>query len=52
MTNYDAIKKMSIAEVAAVFYIFLKPIMDAYEFTPEQREVIKRNIKTFLNTKV
>ena len=52
MTNYEAIKKMSIAEMRGVFYIFLKPFMDAFEFTPEQREGIKQNIDTFLNTEV
>lgn len=52
MTNYDAIKKMSKIEMQAVFYIFLKPFMDAFELTPEQRDGIKQNIDTFLNTEV
>lgn len=52
MTNYEAIKKMSRIEMQAMFYIFLKPFADAFELTPEQRETIKQNISTFLNTEV
>ena len=52
MTNYEAIKNMSLPEVAAMLYIFTKSFMDAFELPPEQREDIKRNINTFLNTEV
>jgi hypothetical protein len=52
MTNYEAIKNMSIGEMAAVFYMFTKPMMDAFEMSKEQKEQMKNNIKTFLNTEV
>ena len=52
MTNYEAIKKMSINEMAAVFYLFAKPMMDAYEMSKEQKGQMRDGIMAFLNTEV
>lgn len=48
MTNYEAIKNMSIEEMAAVFYMFVKPMMDGFEIPKENREQIKKSIMLFL----
>lgn len=52
MTNYEAIKEMSIDEMAAVFYIFAKPMMDAFEFDVEDKNKMRQSIKNFLKAEV
>ncbi len=52
MKNYEAIKNMSIEEMAATFYIFVKPFMDAFELSEEQKKEMRNSIKTFLETEV
>lgn len=52
MKNYEAMKNMSMEEMAAVFYIFMKPIMDAFDFDADTRKMMRDNIRTFLNTEV
>lgn len=52
MTNYEAIKNMSADEMAAVFYMFTKPMMDAFEMSKEQKDQMRDSIKAFLKTEV
>lgn len=51
-TNYDVIKEMSIEEMAAVFYLFIKPLLDCFEMTEEQRKEVKKGIMESLNQEV
>lgn len=48
MTNYEAIQKMSVEEMASVFYMFLKPMMDNFNLSEEQKKKTKEQIKEFL----
>ena len=48
MNNYEAIKKMSLEEMGATFYMFIKPFMDAFEISEEQKEKARDSIKAFL----
>ncbi len=50
MTNYEAIKEMSVEEVAALLYIFIKPFMDTFDMTEEQKKKARESIREFLNT--
>lgn len=52
MTNYEAIKKMSVEEMAAVFYIFAKPMMDAFNMSDQDKDKMRKNIRAFLNHEV
>lgn len=52
MTNYEAIKQMSMPEMAAVFYLFTKPVLDCLEATEEDTEKLKKSIREFLATEV
>ena len=52
MKNYEAIKNMSVEEMASTFYMFVKPFMDAFELPEEQRKKMQESIKTFLETEV
>ena len=52
MKNYEIIKSMGVEEMAAMFYLFLKPFMDSFEFDDEHRENMKHNIRCFLNAEV
>ena len=51
-TNYDVIKEMSIEEMTTVFYLFIKPILDCFEMTEEQRKEVKKGIMESLNQEV
>ena len=51
-TNYEAIKTMSLEEMAAVFYMFMKPQLDSLNATAEQREEARTQIRAFLTAEV
>lgn len=53
-TNYEAIKEMSLEEMSAVFYFFLKPVIEAFDLDEEKefKETMKRHIRTFLAAEV
>ena len=52
-TNYDAIKNMSIDEMAAVFYMFMRPILEAFKLDDaEHKQKVRNTIKAFLNAEV
>ena len=50
MTNYEAIKDMSLEEVAAMFYIFVKPFLDTFDMTEEQKKRAREAIRDFLKS--
>lgn len=50
MTNFEAIKEMSVEEVAAMLYIFIKPFMDTLDTTEEGKMKVRESIREFLNT--
>lgn len=52
MTNYEAIKRMSLEEMAAMLYLFAKPMLDGLEATKEDREKLQKSIREFLTTEV
>lgn len=52
MTNYEAIKRMSLEEMGAIFYLFAKPMLDGLEATKEDREKLRKSIREFLATEV
>lgn len=52
MTNYEAIKNMSVNEMAAVFYLFAKPMMDAFEMNKKEKDQMRESIMIFLNAEV
>lgn len=52
MTNYEAIRAMSIEEMAAFLYLFLKPMMDNFNLKEEQKIKIKESLKEFLRTEI
>lgn len=56
MTNYEAIKRMSIEEMAAMFYLFILPSLDALDMEEEDKKTIrensKKNIREFLKAEV
>lgn len=56
MTNYEAIKEMSMEEMATMFYLFAKPILDAFDFDKDQqekvREIMRKNTRAFLAAEV
>lgn len=52
MTNYEAIKQMSQEEMAAIFYLFVRPMLDGLSATDAQREEVQGFIKVFLATEV
>lgn len=52
MTNYEVIKEMSVEEMAAVFYLILKPVFDFFGLSEEQRNEQKENIMKFLSAEV
>lgn len=52
ITNYEAIKNMSIEEMAVVLYMFVKPMMDGFEIPEENREELKKSIMAFLKNEV
>ncbi len=51
-TNYEAIKTMSLEEMAATLYMFIKPQLDSLNATDEQREETRNIIKAFLTAEV
>ncbi len=52
MTNYEAIKDMNIEEMAAIFYMFIKPFMDAFELSEDQKRAMRESVMAFLETEV
>lgn len=48
MKNYEAIQKMGVEEMASIFYMFLKPTMDNFNLSEEQKKKTKEQIKDFL----
>lgn len=56
MTNYEAIKNMSIEEMATMFYLFILPSLDALDMDEENKKTIrensKKNIRAFLKSEV
>jgi len=52
MTNYEAVKRMSLEEMAAMLYLFAKPMLDGLEATKEDREKLQKSIREFLTTEV
>lgn len=48
MNNYEKIKNMSLEEMAAVFYMFLNPLIIGFELTKEQSQTVKASIMSFL----
>lgn len=52
MTNYEAIKQMSLEEMGAMLYLFARPMLDGLEATKEDREKLKKSIREFLATEV
>ena len=52
MTNHEAIKRMSKEEMAAVFYMFVKPMMDALNMDEGQKNSMRNSIRSFLEAEV
>ena len=54
LTNYDVIKTMSKEELAAIFYILIKPLIEAFEFESEDqiKKAMQKHIKAFLDAEV
>ncbi len=52
MTNYEAIKDMNIEEMAAIFYMFIKPFMDTFELSEVQKKAMRESVMAFLKTEV
>lgn len=52
MNNYEAIKNMSLEEMAAVFYLFAKPFTELLNMTSEQKNEMKQQIHNFLSEEV
>ena len=49
-TNFDIIKTMNKEELAATFYMFIKPFMDGFELSEEQKNDMRKSIMDFLNS--
>lgn len=49
---YEVIKEMSIEEMAAVFYLNMKPILDLYQVPEEMRKELKKDVIKMLNEEV
>lgn len=47
-TNYEAIKNMSLEEMAAMIYIFAKPFAELLNMTDEQKAEMRNQIHGFL----
>lgn len=52
MTNHEMIQRMNAEEMAAMIYIFLKPMMDTFKVTDDQKKQLKEQIRTFLKKEV
>lgn len=52
MNNYEAIKRMSLDEMAAVFYLFARPMLDGLAADAPQRQEIQESIRAFLSAEV
>ena len=54
MTNHEALKTMSADEMAAIFYLMMKPLIEAFGFDDEQavKEMMQMHIKQFLKSEV
>ena len=49
MTNFERIKLMNLEQMAAMFYIFARPFMEATGMSKEQKEEAAKNIRAFLS---
>lgn len=49
MTNFERIKLMNLERMAAMFYIFARPFMEATGMSKEQKEEAAKNIRAFLS---
>lgn len=52
MKNYEAIKTMSLEEMAAMLYMFVKPFMEFLNMTAEQKDKMRKHIREFLAAEV
>ena len=54
LTNYDVIKTMSKEELSAIFYLLMKPLIEAFEFESEDqiKKAMQKHIKAFLDAEV
>ena len=52
MTNYEAIKQMSLEEMAAMLYFAVKPMLDYMEATEAQRKEVQKGLREVLATEV
>lgn len=52
MTNYEAIKRMSKEEVAAMLYLFARPFFELLKMDNDSREEAKKDIRAFLDSEV
>lgn len=52
MTNYEAIKNMSLEEMAAMLYIFAKPFAELLNMTAEQKAEMRKGVHEFLAAEV
>lgn len=52
MTNYEAIKRMSLEEVGAMLYLFAVPTLNRLDATDEVRDKLRKSIREFLTTEV
>lgn len=52
MTNYEAIKNLSLEEMAAMFYIFAKPFAELLNMTAEQKSEMRKHIRETLAAEV
>jgi hypothetical protein len=53
MTNYDAIKNMSLEQMAVTMYLLVAPFMEAMgEATPDAKAKVAADIRTMLQSEV
>lgn len=52
MTNHEAIKGMSVEEMAFVFYMMMKPFIEAMGASEEDGKAIRDNLRAFLQSDV
>ena len=50
MTNHEHIQKMSLPEMAAMFYLFAKPFAELLNMTDEQKAEMRKEIHDFLKS--
>lgn len=52
MKNYEAIQKMNKKEMAATFFMFIKPFLDDVEYSKEEIADILKSIEEMLDKEV